>query len=81
MGVDLRQRLSVNLRAALKVGLGRLRFALGSEMPQLFTIAGLTTSLLQWAGAMQMRTNMTSIMAMLITMILMTHRGVDSFIA
>ena len=72
--LDLRQQLIDNIRAVVKVGLGRHKFAWGSEMPHTFTNAGLTTSLLQWPPPLRMRTNMANMMTILITMILLNHR-------
>ena len=40
VGMDLRQRLTGNIRAVSKVGLSRPKFAWGSEMPLQFTLLG-----------------------------------------
>ena len=37
VGVDLRQQLTNNISAASEIGLGRQKFAWGSEMPLHFT--------------------------------------------
>ena len=54
VGLDLGQQLIRNIRAESKVSMG-VRNAATTY------IAGLTTSLLQWAGALRLKTTMTMI--------------------
>ena len=59
MSWDLRQQLIHNIRACSKVRLGLQEVVMGVRNAATLYIAGLTTSLLQWAGALPMRTTMT----------------------
>ena len=57
--LDLRKQLIHNIRACSKVRLGLQEVVMGVRNAATLYIAGLTTSLLQWAGALPMRTTMT----------------------
>ena len=60
--LDLRKQLIHNIRAHSKVKLSLQEVGMGVRNAATHYMAGLTTSLLQWAGALQMRTTMTMIM-------------------
>ena len=59
--LDLRKQLISNIRADSKVKLRLQEVVMGVRNAATHYIAGLTTSLLQWAGALQMRTTMIMI--------------------
>ena len=59
MSWDLRQQLIHNIRACSKVRPGLQEVVMGVRNAATLYIAGLTTSLVQWAGALPMRTTMT----------------------